>query len=137
MGLVVGLGCAGPTATEADPVAEGGERTEPAARATPTASAAPSSGDGCSTVWYLDPARGADALTCLQPDGTEVTTDCEACALRDGTCFAELPGETVERSALDGTHHRFAASHTCFAACCARDQLTPLPTPATSAAAGR
>jgi len=113
--LVWALGCGAPAAVEAHPVAEGGESAEP------------SSTDGCSTPWYLDPARGPDALTCRQPDGTEVTTDCEACAMREGTCFADLPGESVERSALDGSHHRFAASHTCVPACCARDQLTGLP----------
>lgn len=84
---------------------------------------------GCGTPWYLDAARGPDALTCRMPSGDEVTTDCAGCEVieDEGVCFASLPGETVERRALDGTHHTFPASHTCEAACCRRAELSPLP----------
>lgn len=124
--LVVGCG-----ASEARPEAAPNETVAAEPIATPIdepAAAEPIAEDvGCVTPWYLDPARGPDMLTCRTDDGTEVSTECEACALRDGVCFADLPGEVVERRALDGTHHRFSASHTCVAACCEREQLTALP----------
>lgn len=84
---------------------------------------------GCDTPWYLDAARGADTLTCRMPDGTEVSTECEGCAAQPetGNCFADLPGEVVERRARDGTHHRFSASHLCQPACCRRAELMALP----------
>lgn len=120
------IGCGSPE-VEARSVEEapagGSERSTVDERGVPSDPVA----DGCVTPWYLDAARGPDALTCRASDGTEITTECEACAMRDGVCFAERPGEVVERRALDGTHHRFAASHTCVPACCAREDLTPLP----------
>lgn len=84
---------------------------------------------GCGTPWHLDPARGEHTITCRTEGGDEISTDCEACELREdeGACFADLPGETIERRAPDGTHHTFPASHVCAAACCQRDRLTPLP----------
>lgn len=84
---------------------------------------------GCSTPWYLDAARGEHTITCRAPSGDEISTDCAACAVREdeGVCFADLPGEIVERRALDGTHHTFPASHVCEAACCRRAELSPLP----------
>lgn len=125
--VILSASCGGATPAPAE--SEASRETEPVAEApateTPPASA---SGTDCVTPWYLDPARGPDTLTCRAAGDVEVSTDCEACTMRPaGDCFADLPGDTVERRALDGTHHTFPASHTCIPECCTRDRLTPLP----------
>ena len=126
--VVLGCGLLACGASEAVPSAPTDRETPPTIEPTPTPATALAEDVGCNTPWYLDPARGEGTLTCRTPMGDEVSTDCEACAPRpDGDCFADLPGEIVERRARDGTHHAFPASHICQPACCLRDALTPLP----------